>query len=106
MFLNCRAMVNQILSRRARQRYCRHFQSNTNSLVSRRVNSVFEGLDSYPSRNAGGSCTAVNSATGVPVWHFETGQAWRASPMTYMVGGTQYMVLAGDGGIQSFALVQ
>jgi len=41
-----------------------------------------------------------------PVWHFETGQDWRASPMTYMVGGTQYVVLAGLGGIFSFALTQ
>ena len=54
----------------------------------------------------GGTFTAVNSATGAPVWHFESGQAFRASPMTYMVGGTQYVVLAGDGGILSFALPQ
>jgi len=52
----------------------------------------------------GGTFTAVDSKTGIPVWHFETGQNWRASPMTYMVGGTQYVVLAGDGGIFSFAL--
>ena len=54
----------------------------------------------------GGTFTALDSRTGNPVWHFETGQAWRASPMTYMVGGTQYVVLAGDGGILSFALAQ
>jgi alcohol dehydrogenase (cytochrome c) len=52
----------------------------------------------------GGTFTALNSNTGVPVWHFETGQPWRASPMTYMVGGTQYVVLAGQGGIMTFAL--
>jgi alcohol dehydrogenase (cytochrome c) len=55
---------------------------------------------------SGGAFTAVDSKTGVPVWHFETGQNWRASPMTYMVGGTQYVVLAGQGGIFSFALPQ
>ena len=54
----------------------------------------------------GGVFTALNSKTGAPVWHFETGQNWRASPMTYMVGGTQYVVQAGDGGILSFALPQ
>ncbi len=54
----------------------------------------------------GGTFTALNSKTGIPVWHFESGQAWRASPMTYMVGGTQYVVLAGEGGILSFALTQ
>jgi alcohol dehydrogenase (cytochrome c) len=53
---------------------------------------------------SGGTFTALDSKTGTPVWHFETGQNWRASPMTYMVGGTQYVVLAGDGGIFSFAL--
>jgi alcohol dehydrogenase (cytochrome c) len=55
---------------------------------------------------SGGTFTAVNLKTGSPVWHFESGQNWRASPMTYMAGGKQYVVLAGDGGILSFALVQ
>jgi len=54
----------------------------------------------------GGTFTALDSKTGIPVWHFESGQAWRASPMTYMVGGTQYVVLAGEAGILSFALTQ
>jgi alcohol dehydrogenase (cytochrome c) len=54
----------------------------------------------------GGVFTALDSRTGVPVWHFETGQPWRASPMTYMVGGKQYVVLAGEGGILSFALTE
>jgi alcohol dehydrogenase (cytochrome c) len=54
---------------------------------------------------AGGTFNAVESKTGRPVWHFETGQAWRASPMTYMVGGKQYVVLAGAGGLFTFALV-
>jgi alcohol dehydrogenase (cytochrome c) len=52
----------------------------------------------------GGTFTALNSKTGVPVWHFESGQPWRASPMTYMVGGRQYVVLAGQGGVMSFSL--
>jgi alcohol dehydrogenase (cytochrome c) len=55
---------------------------------------------------SGGTFTALSSATGKPVWHVETGQAWRASPMTYMVGGKQYVALAGSGGIFTFALVQ
>ncbi len=54
----------------------------------------------------GGVFTAVDAKTGRPVWHFETGQAWRASPMTYMVGGKQYVELAGTGGIFTFTLVQ
>jgi len=55
---------------------------------------------------SGGTFTALDSQTGIAVWHFETGQNWRASPMTYMVGGKQYVALAGDGGIFSFALSQ
>jgi alcohol dehydrogenase (cytochrome c) len=54
----------------------------------------------------GGTFTALNSKTGSPMWHFETGQAWQASPMTYMAGGTQYVAVAGNGGIFSFALAQ
>jgi len=54
---------------------------------------------------SGGTFTAVDHNTGKPVWHFETGQPWRASPMTYMVGGKQYVELAGAGGIFTFALV-
>lgn len=53
----------------------------------------------------GGTFIAVDSKTGKPVWHFEAGQQWRASPMTYMVGGKQYVVLAGTGGIFAFGLV-
>ena len=60
---------------------------------------VFFGL-------SGGIFTALDANTGKPVWHFETGQNWRASPMTYMVGGKQYVALAGNDGIISFALTQ
>jgi len=55
---------------------------------------------------AGGTFTALDEKTGAPVWHFETGQNWRASPMSYMVGGKQYIALAGQDGIFSFALAQ
>jgi alcohol dehydrogenase (cytochrome c) len=55
---------------------------------------------------SGGTFTALDSKIGIPLWHFEAGQSWRASPMTYMVAGRQYVVLAGDGGVFSFALTQ
>jgi len=50
--------------------------------------------------------TALDSKTGTPIWHFETGPGLAGFTMTYMVGGTQYVVLAGQGGIFSFALTQ
>jgi alcohol dehydrogenase (cytochrome c) len=54
-----------------------------------------------------GAFTAVNSKTGAPVWHYNSGQSFRASPMTYMVGGKQYVVLDSDtGGVMCFALVE
>ena len=52
----------------------------------------------------GGSFAAVNASTGETLWHFDTGQEWRASPMTYMVGGRQYVAIASGGNILSFAL--
>ena len=33
-----------------------------------------------------GAFAAVDAATGRPLWHFETGQPPKASPMTYMAG--------------------
>jgi alcohol dehydrogenase (cytochrome c) len=54
-----------------------------------------------------GTITAVNSKTGAPLWHYNTGHAFRASPMTYMVNGKQYIVFDSDsGGVQAFALVE
>ena len=54
-----------------------------------------------------GAITAVNSKTGAYLWHYDSGQSFRASPMTYMVAGKQYMVLDSDsGGVMCFALVE
>ncbi|MGE0405548.1 MAG: PQQ-binding-like beta-propeller repeat protein, partial [Candidatus Korobacteraceae bacterium] len=39
----------------------------------------------------GGSFAAVDAKSGKPLWHVETNQLWRASPMTYMVNGKQYV---------------
>jgi len=51
-----------------------------------------------------GSLEAVEAATGRPLWHFNTGQVMRASPMTYAVGGTQYVAIAAGSDVFSFAL--
>jgi glucose dehydrogenase len=44
--------------------------------------------------------------TGRPLWHFQANQDWKASPMTYMVGGRQYVAIASGVGFWAFALPQ
>ncbi len=58
---------------------------------------VFYGDDS-------GALAAVNARTGVPLWHFQTSESFRASPMTYAVDGKQYVAVAAGSNIVSFAL--
>ena len=48
---------------------------------------VFLGEDSS-------SFAALDAPTGVPLWHFQANQIWKASPMTYMVGGQQFVAIA------------
>jgi PQQ-dependent dehydrogenase (methanol/ethanol family) len=52
----------------------------------------------------GGGFAALDAATGRNLWHFETNGQWKASPMTYMVKGRQYVAIAAGGNILSFAL--
>jgi alcohol dehydrogenase (cytochrome c) len=52
----------------------------------------------------GGGFAAVDATTGRTLWHFETNQIWKASPMTYVVAGKQYVAIAAGGNIVSFAL--
>jgi alcohol dehydrogenase (cytochrome c) len=59
---------------------------------------VFFGDDS-------GAFAAVNAANGKPLWHFHTGQIWKASPMTFAIDGTQYVAVAAGGNILCFSLV-
>jgi alcohol dehydrogenase (cytochrome c) len=60
-------------------------------------NLVFYGDES-------GALAAVDARTGKPLWHFHTNQPWRASPMTYTVGGKQYVAVAAASTILAFAL--
>ena len=50
------------------------------------------------------SLEAVDAATGRALWHFNTGQRFRASPMTYAVDGVQYVTISAESDIFSFAL--
>jgi len=50
------------------------------------------------------SFEAVDAQNGKPLWHFNTGQDMSASPMTYAVGGKQYVAVAAGSDVLSFAL--
>lgn len=58
---------------------------------------VFFGEDS-------GAFVAVDAATGRPLWHFQTSQVLRASPMTYSFDGHQYVAIAAGPNVLAFAL--
>jgi alcohol dehydrogenase (cytochrome c) len=52
------------------------------------------------------SFEAVNASDGKALWHFNTGQDMSASPMTYAIGGRQYVAIAAGSDIFSFSLPQ
>ena len=51
-----------------------------------------------------GGFAAVDAKTGKYLWHFEASEPWKASPITYMVNGRQYVAIASGSNILSFAL--
>ena len=46
----------------------------------------------------------MNAATGAPLWHMQLNVAWKASPMTYLAGGKQYIAVAAGNNIVAFGL--
>src|SRR5262249_11080429 len=55
--------------------------------------------------DGGGAFVAADAANGKLLWHFNTGQSWKAGPMTYMVDGRQYIGMAAGSTVMTFALV-
>jgi alcohol dehydrogenase (cytochrome c) len=53
-----------------------------------------------------GLFTALDGKNGKPLWSFPANQGWRASPMTYMVGGKQFVAIAGPAGFFAFGLAE
>jgi len=51
-----------------------------------------------------GAFAAAESRTGQLLWHFQASENWKASPMTYMVRGKQYVAVAAGSNIISFGL--
>jgi alcohol dehydrogenase (cytochrome c) len=72
-------------------------QSNYSGVLSTAGGLVFFGESS-------GGFAAVDARTGKYLWHFETNHAIKASPMTYAIGGRQYVAIASGPNILSFAL--
>jgi PQQ-dependent dehydrogenase (methanol/ethanol family) len=52
----------------------------------------------------GGDFAAVDAKSGKTLWTFRSNDSWRASPMTYMVDGRQYIAGADGSNVISFAL--
>jgi PQQ-dependent dehydrogenase (methanol/ethanol family) len=60
------------------------------------------GLIFYGDGN--GAFVAADAANGKLLWHFNTGQSWKAGPMTYTVDGNQYIGVAAGSTILAFGL--
>ncbi len=54
--------------------------------------------------DSAGAFVAVDAKNGKPLWHFNTGQRCRASPMTYTVDGRQFIGVAVGSTILTFGL--
>jgi alcohol dehydrogenase (cytochrome c) len=52
----------------------------------------------------GGGLLVVDGQTGKPLWNVNIAQTTQGSPMTYMVGGKQYIAMAGTSSIVAFVL--
>jgi len=52
-----------------------------------------------------GIFTALDATTGRPLWHFNTGQAITASPITYSFKGRQYVAVEAGSDVVAFGLV-
>ena len=53
----------------------------------------------------GGALMAADAATGKPLWMFRTNHSWKASPMTYVFDGKQYVAVAAGSNIIAFGIL-
>jgi PQQ-dependent dehydrogenase (methanol/ethanol family) len=72
-------------------------ESNYSGVLSTAGGLLFYG-------ESGGTFAAADARTGKTLWHFPTGQAWKASPMTYMAKGRQYVAIAAGPQVLAFTL--
>ncbi len=52
----------------------------------------------------GGALMAADASSGKVLWSFQTNQLWRASPMTYLFDGRQYVAVAAGSTVIALAL--
>jgi PQQ-dependent dehydrogenase (methanol/ethanol family) len=72
-------------------------EANYSGVLSTAGGLVFYG-------ETGGRFAAVDARTGKTLWTFKGNDPWKASPMTYVMNGRQYVAIASGGNILSFAL--
>jgi PQQ-dependent dehydrogenase (methanol/ethanol family) len=72
-------------------------EANYSGVLSTAGGLVFYG-------ETGGGFSAADARTGKLLWTFGANEPWKASPMTYVVNGRQYIAVASGGNILSFAL--
>ncbi len=73
------------------------------SVTGSGVMSTAGGLVFYGD-NTGGALVAVDAKTGAPLWKYDTGQVWKASPMTYAIDGRQYIGAVAGSTVMVFGL--
>ena len=54
--------------------------------------------------NVDGALVAAEASTGKRLWHFNTGEVWKASPMTYAINGRQYIGVVAGSTVMVFGL--
>ncbi len=72
-------------------------ESNYSGVLSTAGGLVFFG-------ESGGTFAAADARTGKTLWHFNTNQIWKASPMTYTVKGRQFVAIGAGGNVIAFGL--
>ncbi len=53
-----------------------------------------------------GALAAADAVSGKALWRFQANQLWKASPMTYVFDGKQYVAVASGSNVISFGLVE
>ena len=75
----------------------KHLSPSWSGVLSTAGGLVFTG-------DAEGNFMALDAATGKILWHFQCGASVYASPMTYAVGGQQYIAIAAGSTLFAFGL--